>query len=102
MNPTRTILLTGLGNTGSHLAPLIARSGVGGLLVLVDPDIVEAGNMGAQAYGPDDVGKPKAEAMAERIAGAQTVVLPNAAHMLPMEHPAEFNQLVLDFLSHLS
>ena len=39
--------------------------------------------------------------MADRIAGAQTVVVPNAAHMLNMEHPAEFNQLVLDFLSHV-
>ena len=39
--------------------------------------------------------------MAARIAGAQAVVLPNAAHMLNMEHPAEFNQVVLDFLSHV-
>ena len=39
--------------------------------------------------------------MAEHIAGAQAVVLPNAAHMLNMEHPTEFNQLVLDFLSHV-
>ncbi len=39
--------------------------------------------------------------MARRIAGAQTVVMPNAAHMLNMEHPAEFNQIVLDFLLHV-
>jgi 3-oxoadipate enol-lactonase len=39
--------------------------------------------------------------MAGRIAGAQTVVLPDSAHMLNMEHPADFNQLVLDFLAHL-
>ena len=39
--------------------------------------------------------------MAEHIAGAQTIQLPNAAHMLNMEHPAAFNQLVLDFLSHV-
>ena len=37
--------------------------------------------------------------MADHIAGAQTVVLPDAAHMLNMEHPDDFNQLVLDFLS---
>jgi molybdopterin/thiamine biosynthesis adenylyltransferase len=69
MNFPHTILLAGLGNTGSHLAPLIARAGVGGLLVLADPDIVEAGNTVAQSYGPEDVGKPKAEAMAARLAG---------------------------------
>ena len=40
--------------------------------------------------------------MADRIAGAQAVVLPDAAHMLNMEHPAEFNQLVLDFLANIS
>jgi 3-oxoadipate enol-lactonase len=39
--------------------------------------------------------------MAERIPGAKTVVVPDAAHMLNMEHPAELNQLVLDFLSHV-
>lgn len=40
--------------------------------------------------------------MADHIAGAQAVVLPNAAHLLTMEHPAEFNQIVLDFLSRIS
>ena len=39
--------------------------------------------------------------MAARIAGAQTVMLPDAAHMLNMEHPKEFNQIVLDFLAHV-
>jgi len=39
--------------------------------------------------------------MASGIPGAQTVVVPDAAHMLNMEHPAEFNRIVLDFLSHL-
>lgn len=37
--------------------------------------------------------------MAEHIAGAQTAVVPDTAHMLNMEHPAEFNRLVLDFLA---
>jgi 3-oxoadipate enol-lactonase len=39
--------------------------------------------------------------MAERIPAAQTVVLPDAAHMLNMEHPAAFNQIVEDFLAHV-
>jgi pimeloyl-ACP methyl ester carboxylesterase len=33
------------------------------------------------------------------IAGARVVELANAAHWLNVEHPAEFNQLVLDFLA---
>jgi 3-oxoadipate enol-lactonase len=40
--------------------------------------------------------------MADHIAGAQAAVLPDAAHMLNMEHPAEFNRLVLDFLANIS
>lgn len=69
MHNSHTILLAGLGNTGSHLAPLIAHSGMAGLLVLADPDIVEAGNMGAQSYVPADIGKPKAEATAQHLTG---------------------------------
>jgi pimeloyl-ACP methyl ester carboxylesterase len=34
----------------------------------------------------------------EGIAGAQKVVIPGAAHMVPMEQPDMFNRLVLDFL----
>lgn len=38
--------------------------------------------------------------MASEIPGAQLVVIPEVAHMLNMEKPAEFNQRVLEFLSH--
>jgi pimeloyl-ACP methyl ester carboxylesterase len=39
-----------------------------------------------------------AERLATEIPGARKVVLPNVAHLPPMEAPAEFNRLVLDFL----
>jgi 3-oxoadipate enol-lactonase len=39
-----------------------------------------------------------AEVLATRIPGAQKVVLPEVAHLPPLERPAEFNRLVLDFL----
>jgi 3-oxoadipate enol-lactonase len=38
------------------------------------------------------------ELIAEGIPGAKKVVMHNTGHMPPMEHPNEFNQLVLDFL----
>ncbi len=63
---TKAVLLAGAGNIGSHLAPLIARSGVG-LLRLVDRDRVEAKNLATQDFRPEDVGRPKAEAIAERL-----------------------------------
>lgn len=37
--------------------------------------------------------------MAQHITGAQTVIIPDAAHIVNMERPTEFNQAVLDFLS---
>ncbi len=39
-----------------------------------------------------------ADVLERGIAGARKVVYPGAAHMLPMEQPARFNRLVLDFL----
>ncbi len=42
-----------------------------------------------------------AERLVAGIAGARKVVLPGVAHLPPMECPAEFNRLVLDFLAHL-
>ena len=37
--------------------------------------------------------------LARRIAGAQWVDFPNAAHWLNVEYPDRFNQVVLDFLA---
>ncbi len=39
-----------------------------------------------------------ANVLASRIPGARQVVIHNAAHMLNMEWPSEFNRIVLDFL----
>jgi adenylyltransferase/sulfurtransferase len=63
-----TALLAGAGNIGSHLAPLLARAEVG-VLRIVDRDRVEEKNLSRQDYGPRDVGRGKAVALAERLAG---------------------------------
>jgi 3-oxoadipate enol-lactonase len=39
-----------------------------------------------------------ADVLERDIAGARKVVLPDVAHMVNMERPAEFNRIVLDFL----
>jgi 3-oxoadipate enol-lactonase len=39
--------------------------------------------------------------LAEEIALARQIVIPNAAHIVNMEQPAEFNRMVLDFLAHI-
>jgi molybdopterin/thiamine biosynthesis adenylyltransferase len=60
------VLIAGAGNIGSHLAPLLARAGVG-VLRIVDRDIVEEKNLAQQDYGPQDIGRGKAEALARRL-----------------------------------
>lgn len=60
-------LLIGVGGIGCAAAAYLASSGVGRLL-LCDFDTVDATNLGRQVlYGPDDVGRRKAEVAAERL-----------------------------------
>ncbi len=51
--------------------------------------------------GAEDVADVVAAAdlLEQGIPGARKVILLNAAHMLPMEHPALFNTVLLDFLT---
>jgi adenylyltransferase/sulfurtransferase len=60
------VLIAGAGNIGSHLAPLLARAGVGTLRI-VDRDVVEEKNLEQQDYRRRDVGTGKAEALARRL-----------------------------------
>lgn len=63
-----TALLIGVGGIGCPAASYLAASGVGHL-VLCDFDTVDVTNLGRQIlYGPDDIGKPKADVAAERLA----------------------------------
>lgn len=62
--------LIGCGTIGSHLAPLLARSGAGagrGELVLVDPERLTAANLGRHTGRLDDIGRDKAEIVAEQV-----------------------------------
>lgn len=62
-----SVLLAGAGNIGSPLANLLARAGVG-RIVIVDRDWqVEARNLVNQDYEPHDVGRPKASVLARRL-----------------------------------
>jgi adenylyltransferase/sulfurtransferase len=63
-----TALLIGVGGIGCSAASYLAASGVGHLL-LCDFDTVDATNLGRQVlYGPGDIGKPKADVAAARLA----------------------------------
>lgn len=60
------IHIYGLGSIGSHTAMALAKMGVA-TLFLYDYDTVEEDNTPAQLYGKDDIGKPKLEALKDKI-----------------------------------
>lgn len=61
------VAIAGLGGLGSNIALMLARTGVGHML-LVDFDTVDTTNLNRQAYGISQLGKPKTEAIRELLA----------------------------------
>jgi len=62
----RSVTVIGAGAIGSHAIEAIASLGVRNLTVC-DFDVVDAHNLGNQAFDLEDIGKPKTEAMAKRV-----------------------------------
>ena len=58
------VAIAGLGGLGSHIAVMLARSGVGHLH-LVDFDRVDLSNLNRQVYGLNELGELKTEALKE-------------------------------------
>lgn len=67
---TSRVGIAGAGGLGSNVAVALVRSGIRNLVV-VDGDCVEASNLNRQAYWPEDVGRPKVEALYERLAALE-------------------------------
>jgi molybdopterin/thiamine biosynthesis adenylyltransferase len=62
------VLIVGTGGLGSPAALYLAAAGVG-TMILADPDEVDLSNLQRQVvYTEDDIGRPKAEAAADRLA----------------------------------
>ncbi len=61
-----TVAICGLGGLGSNIAMLLARAGVG-KLVLIDFDRVEITNLHRQQYKADQLGVNKTDALKENI-----------------------------------
>ena len=72
------VCLIGAGGTGARIALLLPRLlRAGDVVTIIDPDVVEVKNLARQHFHPDDVGKPKAEVCAERLAA----VAPEGLHV---------------------
>jgi len=58
--------LAGAGGLGSNCAMMLARSGIGHL-ILVDADVVDASNLNRQHYFPRHLGRSKVSALGEQL-----------------------------------
>lgn len=72
--------IAGAGGLGSNAALMLARSGVGSLL-LVDDDVVDASNLNRQQYWPRHVGQPKVDALTELLRELNPDINIDARHM---------------------
>lgn len=61
-----TVAVCGLGGLGSNVAIMLARSGIG-KLILIDFDRVDITNLHRQQYKADQIGRFKAEALSENL-----------------------------------
>ncbi|KZC39744.1 MULTISPECIES: ThiF family adenylyltransferase [Rhodanobacter] len=84
------VLVVGAGGLGCALLPLLAGAGVG-VLSVIDPDVVELGNLHRQTlYRMGDIGRPKVEAAAAALAALNPEVRIETLHrpLTPAAAPA--------------
>lgn len=60
------VAIAGLGGLGSNIAVMLARTGIGQLL-LVDFDVVEPSNLNRQSYYVSHLGMPKTDALSKQL-----------------------------------
>ena len=78
------VAVCGLGGLGSNIAIMLARIGVG-RLILIDFDVVEPSNLNRQSYFVEDLGKLKTKALSEQIAKINPFIS-TQTHALKITH----------------
>jgi len=81
------VAIAGLGGLGSNIAVMLARAGVGELL-LVDFDKVDMSNLNRQHYDMSHIGMPKADALKGQIEKMNPSVKVNARNIKVTEENA--------------
>lgn len=95
-----SVAVVGLGGVGSACAEALARAGVG-KLILVDGDVVSETNINRQIIAfTDNIGRPKAEVMAERVRriNPECEVVPEAC-WIERSNVGDLLHLGLDYLA---
>jgi molybdopterin/thiamine biosynthesis adenylyltransferase len=81
-----TVVVVGCGSVGAPVACALAQAGIG-RIVLVDPEILGWPNVGRHPLGATDVGRNKAEALAERLRT-------DYPHLIVEHRPCGLHQLI--------
>jgi tRNA A37 threonylcarbamoyladenosine dehydratase len=83
------VCIVGIGGVGSWVAEAIARSGIGEI-TLIDLDDICTSNVNRQLHALDgEIGRPKVEAMADRILRINPEVVVHTQHIFYNEKNAE-------------
>ena len=95
-----SVAVFGLGGVGSYTAEALARCGIGHL-TLIDGDSVSPSNLNRQLVATiDTMGRPKAEAMAERIALINPACRVNAINLFYSDQSCgEINLSDFDYIA---
>ncbi len=96
-NPRRdgaSVSIIGVGNTGSAVAINLARLGIKDI-TLYDFDDIEPHNLTSQQYDVNDLGKPKVEALAEKLRAINPDIEVNAVIRIVTGAENFENQVVL-------
>lgn len=88
------VLIAGCGSVGSYVAEHFVRCGAGEV-TLLDPDTVDYANLSRANFRASDVGKPKIQALAERLIAISPELKINFVQktLQDLSHD-EFNQLI--------
>lgn len=76
----KTVVIVGLGNIGSHLAALVTRIVGVGRIVAIDPDRYETDNLRCQDIVAADIGFPKVQVQARRLAQVNPSIAVDSIH----------------------
>jgi len=92
---SKTVLLAGVGGVGSIAAEMLARCGIG-KMILIDLDIVEEVNLNRLFYTQKNIGKPKVEVAKEILTKINSDVEIETYHsdICAIDFEEKFEQLI--------